>query len=379
MYPTPEYRVLVRKFAGPYDYSPGPVIAEIVNWYNLGWADYVNDVPEAFFTILQKEGDSLANLLRDYEGRAHVQIYRNGTLVWAGWLMEYDGQTGDAVFYCYGYLSGLYWQVTNWNVVYIDKKVGEIVETEWLAARNRQMNIGGQDRFVSMLHWITTGLIQHPVTTTGGSTDLILPEYKLYNKRLLFMLRELASISMSDTQNTVMFDITPGGQFRFLKDSRDDKPNLLFEYGDDQVANFRHLRAAVNRRNSLRGVGSSPMNLVLRSTQTRDGQIDAWGLREEAMYVAWVRDQTALQRVTKHRLARANRIDNDIALQFYPNSVQPPHKLSGQWNLTDRCRVIIDHGTSNFNGWLHAVGQQTVISRAGAERVQVMFQETVGI
>ena len=379
MYPNPEYRIILRKFVGEYAYGPGDVIAEITNWYNLGWADYVNDVPEAFFTILQKEQEPLADLLRNYEGRAHVQIFRNGTQVFGGWLMEYDGNSRDAVFYCYGYLSGAYWQATDWNSVYIDKKVSEIVSTEWNKAQNRELQVGGVDKHVSLLRWTTVGTIQQPATTTGGAIDLVLPEYKVYHKRLLFLLRELASIAMSDTQNTVVFEVTPAGVFNLWKDRSIDRPDLLLEYGDDQVADFRHMRAPVHKRNRLLGVGSSPGNVLLRKTMSKPSQYANWGLREEALYLAWVRDATELERVVSHRLARATRIDNDLALRFYPNSVTPPFTGSGVWRLTDRARVKINHGTTLIDGYFHTVGAQTTVTRGGIERVQVMFQELVGV
>lgn len=378
---NPDYRIIIREFAGPYNYAPGPVLLEIADWYNIGWGDYVNDVPEAFFTILQKEGDYAYDMLRQYEGRAHVEIRRNGDVVWKGWLMESDATDRDVVFYCYGYLAGLYWSATNWAQTWTGQNIATIVTQSYDTAVARQVN--GQ--YVSMLRWIPKGVIQAPVTTTGGSTPIILPTYKVHHKRLLFMYRELAAIAMSDTQNTAVFEIRndEAPEFQFYADRSVDRPNLSFEWGDDQVAGFRSLRAPVHRRTRLYGVGSNPQNLALRYTLTAgDSTLATHGLREEAMYLAWVRDQTELERVVKLRGARANRVDNDLMLRFYPNSVHPPRHRFGDpedWRLADRVRVKIDEGVTSINAWFHAIGAQVTVGRGGVERMSLVLQELVGV
>lgn len=382
-YPTPQYRIILRKFTGPYDYSPGPVIAEIENFWNLGYADYVNDVPEAFFTMLQKDTDARIDLMRNYEGRAHVEVYRNGDMVWRGWLMESDANDRDVVFYCYGYLAGFYWAATEWAATYTNQNIGQIVTAEVNQARNRQISWTGSGgaQNVGMLRWLTMGTIQTPVTTSGGSTPLILPEYKVHHKRVLFLLRELSAIAMSDTTNTVVFEITPEPvpRFNYWKDRSIDRPTIRLDWGDDQMMSFRHLRAAANKRNRLLGVGQNPNNIVLRQNATGTGELAEWGLREEALYLAWVRDQDEIIRVASQRLARARRIDNDLAVRLMPNSLAPPTYINAGWNLTDRIKVRIDHGVTNIDGWFHTIGYQTTVGRSGVENVNVLLQELVGV
>jgi hypothetical protein len=107
-------------------------------------------------------------------------------------------------------------------------------------------------------------------------------------------------------------------------------------------------------------------------------------LREEAMYLAWVRDQEELTRVVKLRANRARRVDNDVMVQFYPNSITPPHHHPGGGNqdtfsLTDRVRVKIDEGVTNMDTWMHAIGTQVSVGRGGVERTSLILQELVGI
>jgi hypothetical protein len=382
MFDNPEYRILIRKFVGPNEYGPGDLLLEVTDWYNIGWANYVNDVPEAYFTILQKEGDRAYDLLRQYEGKAHVEIRRNGDLVWRGWLMESDATDRDVVFYCYGYLAGLYWSATGWASTFTNARIGDMMEVTWDGTVAKEIN----GNSVSMLNWVGKGVMQDPVTTTGGSTPIVLPTYKSHHKRVLFMMRELAAIAMSDTQNTVVFEITAdeAPEFRIYKDRSVDRPNIVYEWGDDQMAGFRVLRAPVHRRTRLYGVGSNPQNLALRYTWTEgDVMLANHGLREEAMYLAWVRDQEELNRVVKLRAQRARRIDNDVMVRFYPNSVQPPHYydpvVKGGFNLADRVQVKIDEGITYMNTWMHALGAQVSVGRGGVERVSLILQELVGV
>lgn len=381
---TPEYRILIRGFKASYDYSPGPVLLEIVNWYNIGWADYVNDVPEAFFTVLQRENDKLHDILRTYEGRAHVEIRRAEDVVFAGWMMESDSTSKDGIIYCYGYLAGLYWQATDYATVYTSKTIAQIVSAEWLKARDRQLSWTGSGgaHYVSMLRWITTGTIEAPPTTSGGAVALILPDYKVHHKRVLFMLRELAAIGMSDTTNKVLFQITPeivAPTFNFFKNRSTQRPGVVLEYGDDQVADFRVMHAAVNKRNKLHMIGSNPNNVLLRQDVTGTADIPAWGLREEAMYLSWVRDQTSLLAAGLRRLSRARRVDNDVSLSLYPNSLAPPWNASSGYRLNDTVRVKIDRGLVFIDAYLYIVGTQTVVGRGGVERVRLNLQELVGV
>lgn len=383
MLDSPEYRIIIRKFAGPNNYAPGQVLLEITDWFNIGWANYVNDVPEAFFTILQKDADQAHALLRQYEGIAHVEILRNGDDVWRGWLMESDATDRDVVFYCYGYLAGLYWSATEWAEAHTNQSIGSLMTYFYDQARNRQIN--GQN--VGMLKWIPWGANEGPVTTSGGSTPIILPTYKVHHKRTLFIMRELAAIAMSDTTNTVVFEISPDAgviRFNVWKDRSVDRPNIFLEWGDDQVAGFRVMRAPVHRRSRIHGVGSNPQNLALRYSWTdSDSVLATHGLREEAMYLAWVRDQAELERVTKLRGGRARRVDNDVMLRFYPNSIQPPHYSdpvqNSPFDLADRVRVKLSEGVVDIDTWMHVLGVQVNVGRGGVERTSMILQEVVGI
>src|SRR3972149_8584957 len=90
--PAPSYRVQVFDVLAGGTYGIGTLLAEFENSKSLGWADYLNDVPEAFFTVNQD--DPKLSLVAGKQGKAPVRIYRNSDLVGGGWCgMEVGGQT----------------------------------------------------------------------------------------------------------------------------------------------------------------------------------------------------------------------------------------------------------------------------------------------
>ena len=86
------YRVLVYNtdVAGN-TWGPASLLAEFENPKNLGYASYLNDIGEAFWTINQR--DAKVDL-RAYIGIAHVVIIRSthgvSDVVWRGIVSEID-------------------------------------------------------------------------------------------------------------------------------------------------------------------------------------------------------------------------------------------------------------------------------------------------
>ena len=111
-------------------FGPGVQLAEFSNAKNLGWAEYLNDVPEAFFTLNQDDPQLLR--LRTYRDKTHIRIFRDSDLVWAGMMGEWDANERDAIIYASGYLSYFYKLASGWNVSYT-------TATETFVASNRVM------------------------------------------------------------------------------------------------------------------------------------------------------------------------------------------------------------------------------------------------
>lgn len=440
----PKYRVIVRDFGA--NFGPGNVIAEFENAKNIGWGTYLNDVPEAYFTINQE--DPKLQLIRGYEGKSHVQIYRDSDLVFGGWLMEHDATAEDAVFYCYGYLGGLFWLHTDWDQKWplstITKKAKSGTTVTLTTSEDHGM-IAGDKIFIELngtdaefpegaqtvlaapttttftyttgtsatvaettltgvnrvqfqvvqiindlwtrakttlansnMAWVTTGTIEAPVTESDGAIPLALPDYKTYYKRILFVFKDLAAFSVSDTTNIVSFEVTPSGTFNFWKDRGVDRTSTVqFRYGDNKISSFGDTSQPVEYRNTIIAAGSQPFEITGRTTsEDATGQTE-YGRREETIYLQYVRTDTELQRIADLRLSRAKRILPTIYLNTHLNSFTPPGATGAAFNIGDTVKVDIDWGITNVDGPYLVTGVKVIVQR-GTERVRLLLQERPG-
>lgn len=366
---TPFYRVQVFDFADSTNFGVGALIAEFDRFKALGHADFANSVPEAFFTIMQD--DPKVKALRGKGGKAHVRIWRGDDLVWTGWTsLERDATSSDAIFYCYGYLAGLYWLHTQWQSVFTAKTVGYIADVLWTRAKTTLTQ--------SRVGFVTTGSIEEPPTVAGGSTAITLPVYESYYKRLLFGMQEMAAISASDTGNSTIFEITHAltPRFNFWKNRKRTLTTVRWAWGDGKVQGFREYGMPVYHRNHIYAVGQQPRDLILRKEVTDAADITAWGRMEESLFLAWVRDESELERVTKLRAAKAKREDLELMLDFYPGAETPPGTATSQWRIGDVVPVKIDRGVTLINGNFQITGYMVAVLN-GQEKVNVMIQAPV--
>lgn len=346
-------------------FGPGALIAEFKRAVNIGWADYLNDVPEAFFTVSQD--DPKVSLLRTYKNKAHVRIYRDTDLVWAGVLGEWQATERDVLIYCYGYLALLHLLLSDWNVAYTNAQVNTIVSDAWTRAKTTLTS--------SLVGWVTTGTIEATVTTSGGGTAIVLPTYRMFYKRTLQLLREMASFSIGNTTNTVVFEITPAGTFNFWK-NRGTDTSIVWEYGK-AIKGFSDSSVPILRRNDLFAVGINPNDVTLKTEIADAADITTNGRRMEPTFFTWVRDSLELDRVAKLRAKKALRDDIDLGIEFYPNQIIPAGATGAGWRLSDRVTIKIDRGITSVSALRMIMGQQVLVIR-GDERVRVLAQERPG-
>jgi len=212
---------------------------------------------------------------------------------------------------------------------------------------------------------------------SAGATAIVMPSYKLYYKRILFSMRELAAFSMSDTTNTVLFEITPSGTFNFWKNRGVQRSDVVLRWGDEHVQTFSDIATPVDYRNEILAVGSQPNNASLRTTQTSGSGVSAYGRRQESIYLSYVRDSDELDRVSKLRLARAVRTDPAIAVAIHPGTMIPPNTTGSSFNLSDTIKLDIDYGITSINAYYLVVGTRVVLKR-GTEKVQLLLSPKPG-
>ena len=366
---TPIYSVKAYEFLDTTNYGVGNLVADFELQKNMGYAEYVNDVGEAFFTLSQK--DSKIALLDDLVDQGgHMQIYRDTDLMWAGWFGETDEANNDAIFYGYSYAAGLFERLTAWEQEFTAAQIDTIFDTLWDVARGVSPSTSG-----NRMGWMTQGTLEAPVTTSGGGTAIVMNRYTTYYKRILFAFQELAAAAISDTTNRVVWEITPAGALNLWKNRGADLTTMAWHYGDPKLLSYRRQRTPADHRNVIYAVGTSPKDLTLTSTQSDATDIsNNGGRREESIYLQWVRDQDELDRIAKLRLARAKRFDSSIALTFAPGALTPFRATGQSYKLTDGVPVVFDNGVTQMAETKLIVGQQ-VMQYRGQEIVRPLLSD----
>lgn len=371
-----EYTVMLRDHtdAANGDFSPGAVIYQITNPTYLGWSEYVNDVGEAFFTLSQYDSTAhrLALFLTDGAAvlnlRPHMEIWRNQTKVWAGWLGEIDETETDVVFYGYSYLSGFYDLLTDFVDKQIDVTVSSLVSGYFDDA------VGKTD---SRVHWFTKGTIENPWTDDTQTVGITMPLYRTSYKRILVAFKELAAYAISDTSNKVIFEVSPfTGTFNFWRD-RDPTGNVQpFAFPDGQVRSFRRIRRPILRRSKLVGVGASPTAVLLQSSHS-NGLNNQIGLSEEPILLSYVRSQDELDRVIKSRSRRAGRVDSDFYMSFHSNTINPYRSLDQHYTLGQTITSSLFKGASFNNRETKLISGQQIVYHRMAENVRILLTDNL--
>lgn len=361
------YRVQVFQFADSTDFGIGRMVADLANAKNIGWGDQANAVPGAFFTLNQDDAHALA--LAPVLGRSHVRILRDDKVVWAGWLMESDETPDDIVYYAYGYLAGLYWALTDWKDTLTNQPVSAIVHSLWYRAQSGITQ--------STLAWVPVGTVEGAQNGTDGSGEIVLQEYVTYYKRVLFAMQELAALGMSDTPNTVVFEVTHSEtpQFNWYHNRGVRREDVRWSFGDGIIRSFRRNRMPVFTRTDVKSVGSLASQTLARSEVELSSAINTFGRRQEPMFLAWVRDQTELDRVTRLRFATAVREENDLTLRLFPNSVVPPGGKGAKFRVSDSIWIDIERGATVIRGFFRVVGFRVIVM-GGEEHLNVDLQST---
>jgi len=377
---VPDYRVQVwtADTGSGNDFGPLALAAEFENAKNIGYAYYLNDIGEAFWTINQDDKHATSTV-RALEGVGHVKIFRDGECVWRGILAEHDANQSDAILYAYGYESVFYHNLSGWGQEWRSKKVagaaGRPVNDLWLKAKNLP---NGQLQFAA------TGTTQAPVTTSNGGTDITLESYQIYYKRILHAFKELVAMATSDTTNVCYFELdypTTTAHtltFNFWKDNSAEITTKSLSYPGN-IQNFSDRYVPILSRNEIKSVGTGARDQLFRITQhTTAGAAgsNAFGRRQEPLYFNWVRDEAELTRVARDRARKARREDVNVYLRLWPdeNMLLPARASNSGYEMGDRMKVTIDRGITQIDKMMFLEGEQIIVVN-GMEYVQPIFAD----
>lgn len=362
-----KYQVVIKDFADTTTFGPGNNIVVLSDATHIGWSEYINEVSEAFFSLSQ-EDPTVSLLTSAVNLGKHVLIYRDGVLVWGGWLGEADETLNDVIFTAYSYVSGFYHYLMEWTREWVAIDAHTIIENTFDYAKGLTK---------SRVGWLTKGTIEPLFISSGGGGTLAMPLYRAPYKRALSVFRELAAYSISDTTNRVKFEVTPAGVFNLFKNSTTALTDVRWSYGN-KIRSYQRTRLPVDRRNELMVVGSTPRDTDMRQTVTDTTNRDAAGLKQEPIYLSWVRDTAELDRVAKIRGNKASRIDTNFYVTFFKNTLIPARGTGADYVIGDTIDLSIHRGATSLTpgaGDEKIIAGQQVIFSGGDEFIRVLLSD----
>ncbi|RLB44768.1 MAG: hypothetical protein DRH30_00500 [Deltaproteobacteria bacterium] len=201
---------------------------------NAVWQRTLNLPGNAAFTLM-RDSPVLAQL--DYM-QQHIEIYRedaNGVeKVFRGKIVQPDYGPVDVVVLCWDYLAFFQrvrvdYYLNNKRKRYSRKKIGFIVDDLFKRSIDDS----------SIVAFVKKGKIQNP---KGDDDDTFIKTGNHFGigglQDLLTVFYDLAEMSMSNTDNTVVLEVDESNKFNFYRDRRADKdtialtfPGTIREYG----------------------------------------------------------------------------------------------------------------------------------------------------
>lgn len=222
--------------------GPGAPFLELDgDMLNLTWQAALNFPAQCAFS-LTRFNPKLAQL--DYM-IDHIKVFREDSrglkTVFAGKIVKPQEGTRDSIIFAWDYTSFLQRSRSGFRVLYPEKFIDEIVSAEWTLAKTVDK---------SPFEFVTTGTIERPLGLDGTTPIKTNNQFGVNVFDRLYLFFALAELSMANTANTVVFEITRDTPhtFNFWKNRAVQRTNYAFQYpgnlvdydlvdGHDQIVN----------------------------------------------------------------------------------------------------------------------------------------------
>lgn len=214
------------------DANGGPGLAKMEitpDMLNLVWNQALNGAGQAALTLTRFNPKIASlNFMSD-----HIKIYRETSAglrtVFAGKLVKPSEGTRDVIIYAWDYMAFLQRSRTGFKVLYPQKLIGtEIVSPEWVLAK------GVAD---SPFAFVANGTFEDPLALDGITAIKTNDQFGVSDFDRLFTFYALSELSMANTSNSVVFEITREAPhtFNFWKNKGTVKTNWHVEYPGNVV------------------------------------------------------------------------------------------------------------------------------------------------
>ena len=333
----------------------------------IKWEKYENNVGRCTFQ-LPYDDPKIDQALSNDEQMFDILIYRNGSLVWQGYVAFILDTIDKVAVYGLDYMEWLKWYRCQYNVTYTDKKIGtEIITPEWNTIAGRANVVLGSR--------ITKGTVEDPYTT--GTTTAKTIKRQMFNEDFFSLVSEMVAISSADSpsgaweQNTV-FEITHSETtptFNFWRNKGSNQADVVFELGSE-IVDFYIPKDYRFINNDLIGYSIISGPSVITSTTSDATSISQYYRRELSPVFGSLTKQEELTEKVKNFLKENKDPKRDIRIAFAAGLTP----FNG-YSMGDNVQIRIKRGRFDIKEYMRVVGMEVSVDDSGSEQVSPIVRK----
>lgn len=329
------------------------------------WEWYENDVGRCQFFIPHNDLKLTTTSVPE-DKASEIRIYRDGSLVWQGFVQIVQDTIDGTWVYGETFMSALGWYGVRYNQVYTAQSLATIITGEYDNIETRTNN------FLSAR--ITQGTIQDPYISNTTSNLTI--TRTLFHENFLDFLKQMVLVSRAEATTTwnqdTVFNIsfsetTP--TFSFLRDVGDDKPDVVLELNSEIVdynipKDFREILGYT------KGLAITEGPAVINSTEEDSTSTASWYRREFYPFFNNVNAQADLDNRTNNFLYERRNPRREMKIKLSAGLVP----FDG-YTMGDSIKVKINRGRTVIDEYRRVIGMEVRIDDTGVEQVVPVLQK----
>lgn len=354
----PNYVVLIKSKDGLTSYEFRGVSDIQYEWYE-------NEVGRCYFKI--PTNDLILNSTSiPANSFQEIIIFRNGSLVWQGFVAYVFDTVNTCNIYGLTYMELFKWYRSGYKTVYTAKKIG----SEFISPIYDIAAALGD----SILARITKGTIQNPYNTSTAVEKVITKT--VYDEPFYELLQDMVAISRADSpvgawKQDAVFEVTfneTTPTFNFWRNVGSDKADVIYQL-DSEIVDFSYGTDFRFIQNDIKGFGVIAGPDVITSPQTEATSITGYYRRQISPYYGSVTNQTQLDEKTKDFLK-----EYKDPLRHFSITLAAGMTPFNGYSMGDGIKIRINRGRINLDEFFRVIGMEVSLENKGVEIVKPILE-----
>jgi len=354
----PKYIVVIKSKDGSQEW-------EFRGVSDIAWEWYENDVGRCVFKIpaidLILNSTSIpANTFQE------ILIYRDGTLVWQGFVAYVFDVVDSTTVYGLTFMELLKWYSSGYKTIYTAKKIG----TEFISPIYDIIAALSNSAFARF----TKGTIQDPYVTSTSTAKTVTKT--VYGEPFFELLQDMVGISRADSpvgawKQDAVVEITfseTAPTFNFWRDVGSDKADVIYQL-DSEIVDFSYGTDFRFVNNDITGFGVISGPTVITSGQNDATSITNYYRRQISPFYGNMTGQSQLDEKSKDFLKNYK----DPTRHFSITLAAGMTPFSG-YSMGDAIKIRINRGRLSLDEFFRVVGMEVQLDNKGVEIVKPILE-----